>query len=70
MTYARPLIDTLVPVRGGAPHEGVLPLAEPLVLRDGRYLLTVEASACASLNDTVPVVAGKTRREAYRMICQ
>ena len=62
---------TLVPVHGGAPREGVLPLSQPLVLPDGTYRLTVEASACAPYtDDALPVVAGKTRREAHTLICQ
>lgn len=62
---------TIVPVPArGVSHEGVLPLAQPLVLPDGKYFLTVQASACATFEDTVPVVAGRTRREAGRLFCQ
>lgn len=62
---------TLVPLRGGPTREGTLPLAQPLVLPDGTYRLTVEASACAPYTDErLPVVAGKTRREPHTLICQ
>ncbi len=61
----------LVPLRGGPTREGVLPIVAPLVLPDGIYRLTVEASACAPYEDAqLPVVAGKTRREARTLICQ
>ncbi len=63
---------TLVPLRGGPTREGILPLSQPLVLPDGTYSLTVEASACAPYTDVrVPVVAGETRREPHHtLICQ
>ncbi len=61
---------TLEPVNGGAPTEGVLPLGRALVLPDGRYRLTVQARACAQYVDTIPVVAGTTRRESHALICQ
>ena len=61
----------LVPVRGGPTREGVLPVGTPIVLPDGLYRLTVEASACAPYEDAqLPVVAGKTRRESRTLICQ
>jgi hypothetical protein len=62
---------TLVPVPARGPaREGVLPLAQPLVLPDGTYRLTVQASACATFEDTLPVVAGRVRRAAGRLICE
>ncbi|HEY0780396.1 MAG TPA: hypothetical protein VGD56_20740, partial [Gemmatirosa sp.] len=63
---------TLVRAGGGATRQGVLPLSEPLILPDGTYRLTVEASACASYSDDrLPVVAGTTRREPlHKLLCQ
>ena len=70
-TATTPPHYTLVPLRGGPTREGMLPLAQPLVLPDGIYRLTVEASACATYRDeSLPVVAGKTRREPHTLICQ
>lgn len=61
---------TLVPLHGGSGREGLLPLAQPLVLPDGIYRLTVEASACLPYTDpNLPVVAGKTRRELHSLEC-
>jgi hypothetical protein len=59
----------LVPVRGGAVLQGVLPLAEPLFLPEGDYALTIEATQCAAYNASVPVVAGRARTERARLIC-
>lgn len=60
----------LEPIGGGPAHEGILPLPQGLVLPDGSYRLTVQAGACADFHaDIVPVVAGRTRREAGALIC-
>ena len=62
---------TLSPLQGGPAREGMLPLAQPLVLPDGKYKLVVEARACARYEDTIPVVAGTIRREPRRrMLCE
>ncbi|GJG88545.1 hypothetical protein tb265_37260 [Gemmatimonadetes bacterium T265] len=70
-TASTPPHYSLIPLRGGPTREGLLPLSQPLVLPDGTYRLTIEAAACAQYSDEhLPVVAGKTRRETGRLLCQ
>jgi hypothetical protein len=61
----------LVPIAGGVPREGTLPLSEPLVLAEGTYRLTVAAPRCATYTDeqlTISAARG-ARQERVTLLC-
>ena len=59
----------LTSVASGRVFEGELPLSQPLLLPEDRYVLTVEAVQCAPFTDTVTVVARRTRTEPAKLLC-